>query len=70
MGWHVVNMTQYPEVTLARELELCYMNLSYVTDYDVAAKQVAALRFRWSSATPAISSARWPRRAAYAAGSM
>jgi 5'-methylthioadenosine phosphorylase len=34
MGWDVINMTQYPEVTLARELELCYLNLSLVTDYD------------------------------------
>lgn len=34
MGWHLVNMTQYPEVALARELELCYVNLSLVTDYD------------------------------------
>jgi 5'-methylthioadenosine phosphorylase len=42
MGWHVINMTQYPEVTLARELELCYLNLSYVTDYDVAAREVVA----------------------------
>jgi 5'-methylthioadenosine phosphorylase len=41
-GWHLVNMTQYPEVVLARELELCYMNLSYITDYDVAAAEVAA----------------------------
>ncbi|GGM53910.1 purine nucleoside phosphorylase [Longimycelium tulufanense] len=39
-GWHLVNMTQYPEVVLARELELCYCNLSYITDYDVAAKEV------------------------------
>jgi 5'-methylthioadenosine phosphorylase len=39
-GWHLVNMTQYPEVVLARELELCYANLSYITDYDVAAKEV------------------------------
>jgi 5'-methylthioadenosine phosphorylase len=31
MGWEVVNMTQYPEVILARELELCYVN---ITDYD------------------------------------
>ena len=35
MGWEVVNMTQYPEVVLARELELCYLNISLVTDYDV-----------------------------------
>ena len=34
-GWDVVNMTQYPEVMLARELELCYLNISLVTDYDV-----------------------------------
>jgi 5'-methylthioadenosine phosphorylase len=42
MGWHVVNMTQYPEVAIARELELCYANLSFVTDYDIAAKEVVA----------------------------
>ncbi len=35
MGWDVVGMTQYPEVILARELEMCYLNLSLVTDYDV-----------------------------------
>src|SRR5207302_4312130 len=34
MGWEVVNMTQYPEVVLARELELCYVNVSLITDYD------------------------------------
>jgi 5'-methylthioadenosine phosphorylase len=34
-GWQVVNMTQYPEAWLARELELCYANVSLVTDYDV-----------------------------------
>jgi 5'-methylthioadenosine phosphorylase len=33
-GWEVVNMTQYPEAWLARELELCYVNLMLVTDYD------------------------------------
>src|SRR5207244_9824158 len=33
-GWHVVNMTQYPEAALARELGLCYANISLVTDYD------------------------------------
>jgi len=32
--WEVINMTQYPEVTLARELEICYVNISLVTDYD------------------------------------
>ncbi len=35
MGWDVVGMTQYPEVMLAREQEMCYLNLSLVTDYDV-----------------------------------
>lgn len=33
-GWQVVNMTQYPEVVLARELEICYANLALITDYD------------------------------------
>jgi 5'-methylthioadenosine phosphorylase len=33
-GWDVVNMTQYPEVALARELEMCYLNVSLITDYD------------------------------------
>lgn len=33
-GWEVINMTQYPEVVLARELEMCYMNISLITDYD------------------------------------
>ena len=34
-GFDVINMTQYPECWLARELELCYANVSLVTDYDV-----------------------------------
>jgi 5'-methylthioadenosine phosphorylase len=34
-GWDVVNMTQYPEAWLARELELCYAAVMLVTDYDV-----------------------------------
>jgi 5'-methylthioadenosine phosphorylase len=34
-GFDVINMTQYPEAWLARELELCYVNLMLVTDYDV-----------------------------------
>jgi 5'-methylthioadenosine phosphorylase len=34
-GFDVVNMTQYPEAWLARELQLCYANVSLVTDYDV-----------------------------------
>lgn len=39
-GWDVVNMTQYPEAWLARELELCYANISLVTDYDVGLEAV------------------------------
>ena len=34
----IINMTQYPEVALARELEMCYLNISLVTDYDVGLK--------------------------------
>lgn len=34
-GWDVINMTAYPEGYLARELEICYANISLVTDYDV-----------------------------------
>jgi 5'-methylthioadenosine phosphorylase len=30
----VINMTQYPEAWLARELEICYANISLVTDWD------------------------------------
>jgi len=33
-GFHIINMTQYPEVVLARELEICYSNISVITDYD------------------------------------
>lgn len=33
-GWEVVNMTQYPEAHLARELGLCYTGIALITDYD------------------------------------
>ncbi|MDH3539646.1 MAG: S-methyl-5'-thioadenosine phosphorylase [Acidimicrobiia bacterium] len=33
-GWEIINMTQAPEAQLVRELELCYVNISVVTDYD------------------------------------
>ena len=33
-GWHVVNMTQYPEAYLARELGMHYAGIALVTDYD------------------------------------
>jgi len=38
MGWDVINMTAYPEGYLARELELCYANISMVTDHDIGVK--------------------------------
>jgi 5'-methylthioadenosine phosphorylase len=34
-GWEVINMTQYPEGWLARELGICYVNIALITDYDV-----------------------------------
>ena len=34
MGWHVVNMTGYPEAVLAAELGLPYAAIALVTDYD------------------------------------
>ncbi len=33
-GWEVINMTQYPEMYLARELEMSYVNISLITDFD------------------------------------
>lgn len=40
MGWEVINMTAYPEGHLARERELCYANVSLITDYDVGLEGV------------------------------
>ncbi len=34
MGADTINMTQYPEVALAKEKAMCYLNISIVTDYD------------------------------------
>jgi 5'-methylthioadenosine phosphorylase len=34
-GVDVINMTQYPEAYLARELGLCYAGMALVTDRDV-----------------------------------
>jgi len=33
-GWDVINMTQYPEAILARELGMCYAGVALITDYD------------------------------------
>jgi 5'-methylthioadenosine phosphorylase len=43
MGWSCVNMTQYPEAWLARELGICYCNVSLVTDYDAGLGKYAAV---------------------------
>lgn len=34
MGWDVINMTQYPECYLAREMGICYANIALITDFD------------------------------------
>jgi 5'-methylthioadenosine phosphorylase len=43
-GWEVINMTQYPEAYLARELEMCYVNISLITDYDVGLEGVGGIQ--------------------------
>jgi 5'-methylthioadenosine phosphorylase len=40
MGWDVVNMTQYPEAFLARELGICYAAIALVTDYDTGVEGI------------------------------
>ncbi|HKV43698.1 MAG TPA: S-methyl-5'-thioadenosine phosphorylase [bacterium] len=42
-GWEVINMTNYPECILARELEMCYVNISLITDFDVGVEGDAAV---------------------------
>ncbi len=42
-GWDVINMTQYPEVTLARELGMCYCGVALVTDYDTGVDGVDSI---------------------------
>jgi 5'-methylthioadenosine phosphorylase len=42
-GWDVINMTAFPEGHLARELELCYANISMVTDHDVGVEGTPAV---------------------------
>jgi len=42
-GWEVINMTQYPECFLARELEICYCNISLITDHDAGAEGAEAV---------------------------
>lgn len=33
-GWEVINMTQYPEAFLCREMGMAVVNISLITDYD------------------------------------
>ena len=40
-GGDVIGMTQFPEVTLAKEAELCFANVALVTDYDVGVDDIA-----------------------------
>ncbi len=42
-GWEVINMTQYPEAHLVRELEMCVVNISLITDYDTGIPGVEAV---------------------------
>jgi 5'-methylthioadenosine phosphorylase len=42
-GWDVVNMTQYPEAYLARELGMCYSGVALVTDYDTGLEGVEGI---------------------------
>jgi 5'-methylthioadenosine phosphorylase len=41
IGGDVIGMTQFPEVTLAREAEVCFANVALVTDYDVGVDDIA-----------------------------
>lgn len=33
-GWEVINMSQFPEVHLVRELDMCPITIALITDYD------------------------------------
>ncbi len=33
-GWHVINMSQYPEVHLIKEMDMCPLTIALITDYD------------------------------------
>ena len=42
-GWEVINMTQYPEASLARELGICFCGVALVTDYDTGLEGVEGI---------------------------
>ena len=33
-SWEVINMTQFPEAYLVKEMDMCPLNISLITDYD------------------------------------
>ena len=33
-GWQVINMSAYPEAYLVKEMDMCPLNISLITDYD------------------------------------
>jgi 5'-methylthioadenosine phosphorylase len=39
-GFEVINMTQYPEAYLARELGICYAAVALITDYDTGVEGI------------------------------
>ncbi|MCL2024779.1 MAG: S-methyl-5'-thioadenosine phosphorylase [Coriobacteriia bacterium] len=42
-GWEVINMTQYPEAYLARELDMCYSGIALITDFDAGVEHDEAV---------------------------
>lgn len=44
LGFDIINMTQYPECVLAREQEICYANISIITDYDTGVKDDPSIK--------------------------
>jgi 5'-methylthioadenosine phosphorylase len=44
IGGDTVNMTQYPEVILAKELEMCLVTISLITDYDVGVQDDSSIK--------------------------
>lgn len=39
-GWDMINMTQYPECYLAKELDICYASIAFITDYDIGVENI------------------------------
>jgi 5'-methylthioadenosine phosphorylase len=42
-GWHVINMTQYPEAALAAEAGIPYAAIALITDYDTGVEGDASV---------------------------